>query len=287
MRRIVLLVAGLALFAALPKIALSQNQLISGVITDATGHPVVAASVIVQGTLKGTTTDADGKFKLNVPAKAGIVVSALGFASKVIKAADLSDGLQVHLAEDITHLDEVVVTGLATTIKRRNAANAVSTISSKELDGVAPAQTFDGALEGKVTGAYINANSGSPGGGISVKLRGVTSVYGATQPLYVVDGVFIDNTATSGGLNAITGAQGGGSPTSTQDNASSRVADLRPEDIDNIEILKGASAAAVYGSKAAAGVIVITTKKGKEGKTKVTASQDLGCIKVRKLVGVR
>jgi TonB-linked SusC/RagA family outer membrane protein len=287
MRRIVLLVAGLALFAALPKIALSQNQLISGIVTDAVGRPVVAASVIVQGTMRGTTTDADGKFKLNVPAKAGVVVSALGFTTKVIEAGAVADGLQVHLTEDITHLDEVVVTGLATTIKRRNSANAVSTISSKELDGVAPAQTFDGALEGKVTGAYINANSGSPGGGISVKLRGVTSVYGTTQPLYVVDGVFIDNTATSAGINAITGAAAGGSPTSTQDNASSRVADLRPEDIDNIEILKGASAAAVYGSRAAAGVIVITTKKGKEGKTKVTASQDLGFIKVRKLLGVR
>lgn len=94
MRRIVLLVAGLALFAALPKIALSQNQLISGVVTDATGRPVVAASVIVQGTMRGTTTDADGKFKLNVPAKAGVVVSALGFTTKVIEAGAVADGLR-------------------------------------------------------------------------------------------------------------------------------------------------------------------------------------------------
>jgi TonB-linked SusC/RagA family outer membrane protein len=287
MRHIVLLLAGLAFFAFLPKIALSQNQLISGVVTDAAGHAVASASVVVQGSLRGTTTDADGHFKLNVPAKSGIVVSALGFKSKAIEAASVADGLQVHLAEDITHLDEVVVTGLSTTIKRRNLANAISTISSKELDGVAPAQTFDGALEGKVTGAYINANSGAPGGGISVKLRGVTSVYGNTQPLYVVDGVFVDNTATSGGLNVVTAAASGGSPTSSQDNPSSRIADLRAEDIENIEILKGASAAAVYGSRAAAGVIVITTKKGKEGKTKVTLSQDLGFIKARKLLGVR
>jgi TonB-linked SusC/RagA family outer membrane protein len=287
MRRIVLLAVGLAFFAALPMIALSQNQLISGVVTDGAGHPVASASVIAQGTMKGTATDVDGKFKLSVPAKTSIIVSALGFTSKVINAADISDGLQVRLSEDITHLDEIVVTGLATTIKRRNAANAVAVISSKELDGVAPAQTFDGALEGKITGAYINANSGSPGGGISVKLRGVTSVYGITQPLYVLDGVFLDNTATSAGLNAITGAAAGGSPTSTQDNASSRIADINPADIENIEILKGASAAAVYGSRAAAGVVVITTKKGKEGKTRVTASQDLGFIKVRKLLGVR
>ncbi len=271
----------------LPGKLLSQNSSITGTITDAAGRPIVGATILIRATTLGTSTDADGKFQLSGDVKNGLVISALGFVTKTIGAAQLSGDLHVALQEDITHLDEVVVTGLATTIKRRNAANAVSTISSKELDGVAPAQTFDGALEGKVTGAYINANSGSPGGGISVKLRGVTSVYGATQPLYVVDGVFIDNTATSAGLNAITGAQAGGSPTSTQDNASSRVADLKPEDIENIEILKGASAAAVYGSKAAAGVIVITTKKGKEGRTKITASQDLGFIKVRKLLGVR
>ena len=153
----------------------------------------------------------------------------------------------------------------------------MATISSKELNGTAPAQTFDAALNGKIPGAYINANSGAPGGGISVKLRGVTSVYGNTQPLYVVDGVFIDNTATSAGLNAVTSAASGGVPMHLhQDNPSSRIADIRPEDIENIEILKGASAAAIYGSKAAAGVIIITTKRGKQGKTNITVSQDLG-----------
>jgi TonB-linked SusC/RagA family outer membrane protein len=273
--------------ACLPGKVLSQNTTISGTVTDATGHPLPGASVVIRASNRGTATDGDGKFKIALPPHAGLVVSATGYSTQTIDAAKVADGLVVRLSEDITHLDEVVVTGLATTIKRRNLANAVSTISSKELDGTAPAQTFDAALEGKVTGAYINANSGAPGGGISVKLRGVTSVYGTTQPLYVVDGVFVDNTSTSAGLNTVTLAQGGGAPTSTQDNPSSRIADLRPEDIENIEILKGASAAAVYGSRAAAGVIVITTKKGKEGRTKVTVSQDLGFIKARKLLGVR
>lgn len=269
---------------SLPGKLFAQTIPVTGTVTDVAGRPIASANIIIQHTTRGTSTDAEGKFKLTVNGKTGLVISAIGYVSKTVDAAD---ELHVTLQEDITHLDEVVVTGLATTIKRRNLANAVSTISSKELDGVAPAQTFDGALEGKVPGAYINANSGSPGGGISVKLRGVTSVYGNTQPLYVVDGVFIDNTATSSGLNTVTLAAAGGAPTSTQDNPSSRIADLRPEDIENIEILKGASAAAVYGSKAAAGVIVITTKKGKEGKTKVTLSQDLGEINVRKLLGVR
>jgi len=269
----------------LPQILLAQNTNITGTITDPAGNPVAGASIVVQSTARGTASDADGKFRLSAPAGAKLIISSAGFKSQTVEANNAE--LKIRLEEDITHLDEVVVTGLATTIKRRNLANAVSTISSRELNGVAPAQTFDGALEGKVTGAYINANSGAPGGGISVKLRGVTSVYGNTQPLYVIDGVYVDNTSTSSGLNAITGAASGGAPTSTQDNPSSRIADLRAEDIENIEILKGASAAAVYGSRAAGGVIVITTKKGKEGRTKVTASQDLGFIKVRKLLGVR
>ncbi|MEO7044724.1 MAG: TonB-dependent receptor, partial [Ferruginibacter sp.] len=180
-----------------------------------------------------------------------------------------------------------VVTGLSTSVKRKNLANAVAVINAKELNETAPAQTFDAALEGKITGAYITANSGSPGGGISIKLRGVTSVYGNTQPLYVIDGVYADNSSTSGGLNAVTSAGAGSGSTSNQDNPSSRIADIRAEDIENIEILKGASAAAIYGSKASGGVIIITTKRGKQGKTNITLSQDVGFLKVNKLLGVR
>ena len=190
------------------------------------------------------------------------------------------------MQEDVGRLDEVVVTVLATSVKRRNLANAVTTISSKQLSGTAPAQTFDAALNGKIPGAYINANSGAPGGGISIKLRGVTSIFGNTQPLFVVDGVFVDNTPTPGGLNTVTAAAAAGNA-SNQDNPSSRIADLRAEDIENIEILKGASAAAIYGSKAAAGVVLITTKRGKQGKTKISFSQDIGFVKVRKLLGAR
>lgn len=289
MRKLSRFLTGLACLLVLPSLVFSQNQntIVTGVITDAAGSPITAASIVIQSTSRGTTSDAEGKFKLTVPPRASLVISSTGFLTQVISAGDGTADLRIRMTEDITHLDEVIVTGLATTIKRRNLANAVSTISSRELDGVAPAQTFDGALEGKITGAYINANSGAPGGGISVKLRGVTSVYGTTQPLYVLDGVFVDNTATSAGLNAITSALVGGGPTSIQDNPSSRIADLRAEDIESIEILKGASAAAIYGSRAAAGVIIINTKKGKEGRTKISISQDLGFIKARKLLGVR
>ncbi|MFT3933600.1 MAG: SusC/RagA family TonB-linked outer membrane protein [Chitinophagaceae bacterium] len=287
MKKKFFILAGLLLTVLLPDFLHAQSKTVSGKITDNKGNPVPNVSIVVQKTTQATITDRDGKFSINAPENASLTVSSIGFKTQIISASAFSNGATIALDEDVARLDEVVVTGLATSVKRRNLANAVATISSKELNGVAPAQTFDAALNGKIPGAYINANSGAPGGGISVKLRGVTSVFGNTQPLYVVDGVFIDNTATSAGINAITSSTAGGAPTSSQDNPSSRIADIRAEDIENIEILKGASAAAIYGSKAAAGVVLITTKKGKQGKTQLTVSQDLGFIKVRKLLGVR
>ena len=286
MRKLTKRLAGLLFIFLLPGYLLAQEKTISGKVTDALGNPLPGASILVRPSNKGTITDAEGKFSVSVPANATIIVTSTSFKTQTIKVTSSEADIQVKMEEDFAKLDEVIVTGLATNVKRRNLANAVGTISSKELNGVAPAQTFDAALNGKVTGAYINANSGAPGGGISVKLRGVTSIFGNTQPLYVVDGVFMDNTATSAGLNAVTGAAAGGNA-STQDNPSSRIADLRAEDIENIEILKGASAAAIYGSRAAAGVIIITTKRGKQGKTKISFTQDLGFVKVRKLLGVR
>lgn len=271
----------------LPDWLFAQEKTITGKVIDANLAPLPGVTITITKTNKGTVTDADGKFTLSLPTTAKLTISAAGFKTKTLTTEATQTDIQVKMEEDFAKLDEVVVTGLATNVKRRNLANAVATISSKQLNGVAPAQTFDAALNGKISGAYINSNSGAPGGGISVKLRGVTSIYGNTQPLYVVDGVFIDNTATSGGLNAVTNAASGGSPTSNQDNASSRIADIRGEDIDNVEILKGASAAAIYGSKASAGVIVITTKRGKQGKTNINISQDLGQISARKLLGVR
>jgi TonB-dependent starch-binding outer membrane protein SusC len=271
---------------ALPAMLFAQIT-VSGTVTDASGNPVPSASVKLQKTNIGTTTDGNGKFTLTIPGNGGVLeISAISLKTQTITVAANTGNLSIQLLEDVGKLDEVIVTGLATSTKRRNLANAVATISSKELTGGAPAQTLDAAMNGKITGAYINANSGAPGGGISIKLRGVTSVFGNTQPLFVVDGVFVDNTPTPGGLNTVTAAAAAGN-SSNQDNPSSRIADLRAEDIENIEILKGASAAAIYGSKAAAGVVLITTKRGKQGQTRVSFAQDLGFVKVRELLGSR
>jgi len=286
MKRSLFMIAALLMASLLPDILFAQKS-ITGKISDGKNNPVPGATIVIKQTQKATVADAEGKFTIAVPDNAVLIISSAGFTTQSISTKNGGNDLHITLTEDIARLDEVVVTGLATSVKRRNLANAVATITSKELNGVAPAQTFDAALEGKIPGAYINANSGAPGGGISVKLRGVTSVYGNTQPLYVIDGVFVDNTSTSSGINAVTTAAGGGAPTSNQDNPSSRIADIRAEDIESIEILKGASAAAIYGSKAAAGVIIITTKKGKAGRTQISVSQDLGFLKARKLLGVR
>jgi len=286
MRTRLFMKAALLCLMCLPQFLYAQNKTIAGTVSDQAGNTLPGVTVAVNASNQGIITDASGHFSLSVPATAIITISSTGYKSQTIKASDVTADLQIKLEEDIAKLDEVVVTGLTTSIKRRNLANDIGTISSKELNGVAPAQTFDAALNGKIAGATINANSGAPGGGVSVKLRGVTSVFGNTQPLYVVDGIFMDNTATSAGLNSVTAAAAGGN-TSTQDNPSSRIADLRADDIENIEILKGASAAAIYGSRAAAGVIIITTKKGKAGKTNISFSQDVGFVQVRKLLGVR
>src|ERR1022692_2962206 len=267
MEKKLLLITGWILITILPVSLVAQNKTFTGQVIERNNLPISGATIAVKNSNQAVSSDVNGKFSISVPQSAVLIITAAGYKTQTIKAADGSD-LQVKLSEDIARLDEVVVTGLSTSVKRKNLANAVAVISSNELNGTAPAQTFDAALEGKIPGANINANSGAPGGGVSVKLRGVTSIYGNTQPLYVVDGVYVDNSSTSGGLNAVTLA-GPDGPTSNQDNPSSRIADLRAEDIESIEILKGASAAAIYGSKAAGGVIIIATKRGKQGKTSI------------------
>ena len=270
----------------MPFISTAQVKPLTGTIQDSKGRPIFGASVIIKGTTTGTVTDETGKFTLYVPVNGTLVITSTGYRSQLLKWNGSSE-IKIDMVEDVARLDEIVVTGLSTTVKRRNLANNVTTISATQLNGVAPAQTFDQALNGKIPGATIVSNTGAPGGGQSVKLRGVTSVYGNTQPLYVVDGVFVDNTATSGGLNFVTRALAGGSLTSNQDNPSGRISDINAEDIENVEILKGASAAAIYGSRAAGGVVIVTTKRGRIGRTHITFSQDLGFIKVSKLLGVR
>lgn len=262
----------------------------SGRVTDLEGEGLVGATVVVVGQSgRGTTTDVDGNFRIEVPGASGqLSVFYTGFRTVTVEvSAGASSAIEISMEEDYAGLDEVVVTGLATNVKRSNLANSVATISSKELTGVTTQSTMDGALYGKFRGAEIKANSGAPGGGMSVRLRGVTSIFGNQQPLYIVDGVFINNDAISLGTNIVTQAAAGGNASNTQDDASNRIADIDPEDIETIEILKGASAAAIYGSRAAGGVVIITTKRGRAGDTRVTLSQSIGFSQPLRLLGMR
>ncbi|MFK5981701.1 MAG: SusC/RagA family TonB-linked outer membrane protein [Flavobacteriaceae bacterium] len=274
----------LFLLLLLPSFMFAQN-IVTGTVSDENGETIPFANVIEKGTSNGVTTNMNGTFSIDVSnLPVTLVFSSLGYTT--VEQESNGSPFMVTMAESSEALDEVIITGLATSIKRTNSANAVSSISAEQLVGTTPPATLDGALYGKFPGAVVSANSGSPGGGLSIKLRGATSISGNTQPLYIIDGIYIDNSSIPAGLNTVSGAASGGSA-SNQDNPSNRIADINPEDIANIEILKGASAAAIYGSRASAGVIIITTKKGKAGDTKFKFSQATGWQEAVNLLGLR
>ncbi len=259
----------------------------TGVVNDPSGEPLIGVSVGLEGTAKGAITDIDGQFSIEVPGQSGtLVFSYTGFATTEVEVSATEPRIDLVMEEDFANLEEVVVTGLATTIKRANSANSVASISAKEISGITTPTTTDGMLYGKFKGVNISANSGAPGGGLSFRLRGLTSISGSSQPLIILDGVYIDNSSIPAGLNIVSQAAGGGS-TSNQDNPSNRLADLDPNDIETIEVLKGPSATAIYGSRASGGVVVISTKRGTPGKTQVSLSQTTGWTEILNPLGVR
>lgn len=265
----------------LPSLVFSQN-IITGTINSDDGETVAFANVIEKGTNNGTTSDIDGSFSIevsNLPVT--LVISSLGFQTIEQEVSSTTAG-SITLPVSAEALEEVVVTGLGTSIKRSNAANAVSTVTSQELVGTTGQTTIDGALYGKLPGVTITSSSGAPGGGFALRLRGVSSLQGNNQPLFIVDGVYINNTSIPSGLRGASGANQG-----NEENASNRLADLDPNDIENIEILKGSSAAAIYGQRGNAGVVIITTKRGKSGKTKINFAQDVGINQIANTLGMR
>ena len=160
----------------------------SGKVMDSDGSSLIGVSVAVKGSVLGTITDLDGNYSLEIPGQsATLVFSYLGYASQEQEVDGNTGSMTVTLSDQSTVLDEVVVTGLATSVKRSNAANSVASIPAKEISGITVPTTTDAALYGKFKGANITANSGAPGGGISLKLRGITSINGSSQPLFIID----------------------------------------------------------------------------------------------------
>src|SRR6185312_6996347 len=265
-------------------VASAQRSVTGHVLEEGTKQPVAGAQISILGTLTGALADDAGQFTVRVPS-GPVTLSArrIGYKRKDVPLPANQDTVTIILTRDVLNLEQVIVTGQATGIERRNLANAVSVVNGADLNRV-QSQTIESALQGKVAGANISANSGAPGGGLQIQLRGTTSIIGNSEPLYVIDGVPATNAAVPGGTNAITGASSGIS--SDEDNAANRLADLNPNDIQTIEILKGAAASANYGSQASNGVVLITTKRGTPGKTRLDITQQVGVTEVSNLLGM-
>jgi TonB-linked SusC/RagA family outer membrane protein len=256
---------------------------VTGNVLDSGGEPLIGVSILVRGTTRGTVTDIDGNFTIDLPGESAILeFSYTGFQLQSVEVSPANTTVNLTLREDVANLEEVVVTGLATNIKRANLANNVSTIDAEVLTGTTTEATLDGALYGKLTGVDINAAGGAPGGQTALRLRGVSSLTGNNQPLFIVDGVYISNVQLENGSAVASGANAG-----REEGGSNRVSDINPDDIESIEVLKGASAAAIYGTRANAGVIIITTKRGSLGKTRISFDQDLGFNTIQNFAGRR
>lgn len=233
------------------------QKTVSGVVTSSEDkQPLVGVSVVVKGTANGTITDIDGKYSLSVPEKSTLVFSFVGFTS-LEQVFDGSSTLNVELKVGADVLNEVVVTGYGTQLKRTLTGN-IAKIKSKDIQDV-PVSSVDQALQGKAAGVQINGGTGKVGQASQIRIRGQSSVSASNEPLFVVDGVPITNNNLS--------IEGG---------ATNPLTDININDIESLEILKDASAAAIYGARGANGVILITTKRGKSGKTTVSFGAQYG-----------
>lgn len=226
----------------------AQNaKTISGTVTNkVTGAPVEGATVVVKGTKTTAITNGAGKFTITAAPGQTLVISYVGYANEEVKVGT-GNNVSVVLIETTGNLNDVVVIGYGKA-RKVNLTTAQTTVSAKEIEKTVNT-TVEQAIQGRAAGVYVTQNSGQPGGGISVTIRGISSINGNTEPLYVIDGVQI---------------QGGGDVSS-----SNPLAGLNPADIDDIQILQGPSATAIYGSRATNGVVLITTKRGKAGDLKI------------------
>ena len=251
----------------------AQNKRITGTIKEAdTGLPIVGASVSVVGTKSSSSSGFDGDYSLEAKEGDILLFNYIGF--KTIRVKVTGTTVNVKMDTETSALNEVVVMGSTIRTTRKEMGNAVTTIKSSDLVKAQPTG-FSSALQGKIAGAQITQNSGDPSGGFSIKLRGTSSILGASDPLYVIDGVVISNSSAN-----VTNPEIGGSTNLVI--GQNRTADINPNDIESIEVLNGGAAAAIYGSRAANGVVIITTKKGKTGEASYTFSTNLVVNSLRK-----
>lgn len=248
-----------------PLLAISQN-IIKGHIIDArTGESLIGASVTIKSTkLQGVVTDIDGNFQLesNVEPPLTLKVRFVGYREQDVDVYDFEEPVEIALLDNANKLSEIVVVGYGTQ-KRKALTGAVTTVKNDELLQVST--SLDNILGGAVAGLDATSSSGQPGSSVNIRIRGGNSINGGNEPLYVIDGVLIYNSSSS--------TNTGNSYAGTNFNP---LASINPSDIESIEVLKDVSASAIYGSRGANGVIIVTTKKGKKGKLKVNYGYSLG-----------
>ncbi len=256
----------LLLLSCLALAAMSSGyaqRTISGVVTDTRGELLIGVNILEEGTSNGTVTDLDGRYSLTLTETTGnLIFSYTGMESTTLPVG-VSDVLDVEMRASSALLDEVVVTALGFT-ENRDEMGSTSTIIDEEAVARSGEATLLNGLGAKASNVRINRSNGDPGAGSTIRIRGANTIDGDGDPLIIVDGVPLNNSTVYGGGNNVTGGRAGG--TSQQ----SRINDINPNDIESIQILKGASAAALWGSRAANGVIVITTKNGNAGKPNIS-----------------
>ena len=245
----------------------AQNVLVRGLITDiVTSEPLIGVNVLIKGTNMGTTSDIDGRFELSAPTADTLVFSYIGY-----QAVEIPIGLQTELSvlmeSEIAGLEEIVVIGYGK-IAKKDLTGAVSSVNAETISSTA-SLSADQALQGRAAGVVVQQNSGEPGAGTTVRIRGTSSISAGNEPLYVIDGIPV---LTSASDITASGSKG------TQQNPLSTI---NPNDISSIEVLKDASAAAIYGARAANGVILITTKRGEAGISSIDFSYYYGLQNVR------
>ena len=251
-----------------------QKYTIKGKVTDLrTGESLPGVSIRINNTVVGGATNPDGDYQISASLQAGkytLVFSYVGYTQlsrQVVLGSEPLVTLNVDIQADLVRLNEVVVTGTSVATSRKQLGNAISTVTADDFASSA-ATSIDQAMSGKISGAQITQNSGNPAGGISVRLRGPSTIVGTGDPLYIVDGVIVNNSSPQ--LIDLGGY------------AQNRLVDINPGDIERIEIIKGAAAAAIYGSRASNGVVQIFTKRGKEGKPVINFSTQIKTNEIRK-----
>ena len=253
----------LFVMALLPLSVFAQGMIsVSGTVLDQNGDPLIGCTVQLKGSSVGTVTDLDGHFQIKVPEDKMLVFSFIGYKTKEVKAAKT---IKVKMEEDSHMLNEVVAIGYGT-MKRSDITGSVVSVKAEDME-LASAATMDQMLQGRATGLQMTSNSGAAGSGTSIQIRGVNSLSSSNDPVYVIDG------------SIVTGEAGRDTYTNPLDG-------LNPNDIESIEILKDASATAIYGAQAANGVIIVNMKKGKEGAPKINFKATAGISNLPKKLDV-